>query len=65
MNNNKFTYQKSGVNITTADKFVEFISKNTKQKKINQNIKILVILAQLLTFQKIIKIQKLYQVQMA
>ena len=33
MNNNKFTYQKSGVNITTADKFVDFISKNTKQKK--------------------------------
>ena len=33
MNNNKFTYQKSGVNISTADKFVEFISKNTKTKK--------------------------------
>ena len=33
MNNSKFTYQKSGVNITVADKFVDFISKKTKQKK--------------------------------
>ena len=33
MNNSKFTYQKSGVNITAADKFVDFISKKTKQKK--------------------------------
>ena len=33
MNNTKFTYQKSGVNITTADKFVDFISKKTGQKK--------------------------------
>ena len=33
MNNKKFTYQKSGVNISSADKFVDFISKNTKTKK--------------------------------
>jgi len=33
MNNSKFTYQKSGVNITTADKFVDFISNKTEQKK--------------------------------
>ena len=33
MNNNKFTYQKSGVNISAADKFVDFISKNKKTKK--------------------------------
>ncbi len=33
MNNNKFTYQKSGVNISAADKFVDFISKSTKRKK--------------------------------
>jgi len=33
MNNNKFTYQKSGVNISAADKFVDFISKTTKRKK--------------------------------
>lgn len=32
MNNNKFTYQKSGVNISIADKFIDFISKNTKAK---------------------------------
>ena len=33
MNNSKFTYQKSGVNITTADRFVDFISKKTNSKK--------------------------------
>ena len=36
---NKFTYQKSGVNISEADKFVNFISKNTGGKKLkNENI---------------------------
>ena len=39
MKYNKFTYQKSGVNISEADKFVNFISKNTgKKKQINKNI---------------------------
>ncbi len=39
MKNNKFTYQKSGVNISKADKFVNFISRNTgKKKKTNKNI---------------------------
>ena len=39
MKNNKFTYQKSGVNISEADKFVKFISQNTgKKKKKNKNI---------------------------
>ena len=39
MKNTKFTYQKSGVNISEADKFVNFISKNTgKKKKKNKNI---------------------------
>ena len=33
MNIKKFTYQKSGVNITAADKFVEFISKKANRKK--------------------------------
>ena len=33
MKYSKFTYQKSGVNITTADKFVDFISNKTRQKK--------------------------------
>ncbi len=36
---NKFTYQKSGVNISQADKFIGFISRNTgKKKKKNKNI---------------------------
>ena len=36
---NKFTYQKSGVNISEADKFVNFISKSTRGKKQkNENI---------------------------
>ena len=39
MKYNKFTYQKSGVNIQSADKFVEFLRKNTGQKKQkNKNI---------------------------
>ena len=39
MKYNKFTYQKSGVNISEADKFVNFISKNTgKKKHKNKNI---------------------------
>ena len=39
MKNTKFTYQKSGVNISEADKFVNFISKNTgKKNKKNKNI---------------------------
>ncbi len=39
MKNSKFTYQKSGVNISEADKFVNFISQNTgKKKKKNKNI---------------------------
>ena len=33
MKYSKFTYQKSGVNIQSADKFVEFLRKNTGQKK--------------------------------
>ena len=39
MKNSRFTYQKSGVNISEADKFVKFISQNTgKKKKKNKNI---------------------------
>ena len=33
MNNKKFTYEKSGVNITAADKFVDFLSKKAKKSK--------------------------------
>ncbi len=39
MKYNNFTYQKSGVNIKSADKFVEFLRKNTgKKKQKNKNI---------------------------
>ncbi len=39
MKNNKFTYQKSGVNIHAADRFVNFIARNTgKKKQKNKNI---------------------------
>ena len=39
MKYSKFTYQKSGVNIHAADKFVNFISKNTgKKNQKNKNI---------------------------
>ncbi len=39
MNNSKFTYQKSGVNISEADNFVNFIKKNSGSKKRkNKNI---------------------------
>ena len=33
MNNNFFTYKKSGVDIKAADKFVKFISNTTSKKK--------------------------------
>ena len=36
MNNKTFTYKKSGVNIDTADKFVNFISKITSKNKGNK-----------------------------
>ena len=36
MNKHKFTYQKSGVNIASADKFVRFISKISKKNKKNK-----------------------------
>tara|TARA_B100001769_G_scaffold272588_1_gene267287 strand:+ start:258 stop:1277 length:1020 start_codon:yes stop_codon:yes gene_type:complete len=38
MNKAKFTYEKSGVNIALADKFVKFISKNSSKNKLNKNI---------------------------
>ena len=37
MNKHKFTYEKSGVNIAAADKFVKFISKISKKDKKNKN----------------------------
>ena len=64
MNIKKFTYQKSGVNITAADKFVEFISKKANRKKMPKNLKISAVLVQYQIYQKNIKIPKLLQVQM-
>ena len=59
MNNKKFTYEKSGVNITAADKFVDFLSKKKQNNvKINQNLKILAVLAQYQKYQKNLKTQK-------
>ena len=39
MNKPKFTYEKSGVNITAADNFVKFISKNSQKNKSNRKFK--------------------------
>ena len=39
MNKHKFTYNKSGVNIATADKFVKFISNISKKNKENKRFK--------------------------
>ena len=44
MKYSKFTYQKSGVNIQSADKFVEFLRKTLAKK--NKKIKILAVLDQ-------------------
>ena len=38
MNNNNLTYQKSGVNIKEADKFIKFISLIAKKTKQNKNL---------------------------
>ena len=60
MNKNKFTYKKSGVDIKSADKFVNFISSNTQKKKNRK--KVLTILVDLVLFQiypKILKVPKL------
>ncbi len=38
MNKAKFTYEKSGVSIAKADKFVQYISKNSSKNKLNNNI---------------------------
>ena len=39
MNKHKFTYNKSGVNIAAADKFVKFISNISKKNKENKRFK--------------------------
>ena len=53
MNKKKFTYKKSGVNIDAAEKFVNFISTFSAKKEAKKSFQILVVLAQLLIFQKI------------
>ena len=59
MNKNLFTYKKSGVNIKAADKFIDFISKNSSKKrgkkKFNNNMEDL---DQFQISLKILKIQK-------
>ena len=35
----KFTYEKSGVNITAADNFVKFISKTSQKNKSSRKFK--------------------------
>ena len=56
MKYSKFTYQKSGVNIHAADKFVNFISKNTGKK--NKKTRTLGDLDQFLIYQNTLKTQK-------
>ena len=46
MNNNFFTYKKSGVDIKAADKFVKFISNTTSKKKVKKSLIISVVLDQ-------------------
>ena len=57
MKYSKFTYQKSGVNIHAADKFVNFISKNTGKK--TKKTRTLGDLDQFLIYQNTLKTQKL------
>ena len=53
MNNKKFTYKKSGVNIKAADKFVNFISSVSAKKKAKKSFPILEVLGQYRIFQNI------------
>ena len=53
MKKKKFTYKKSGVNISAADSFVNFISTVSSKKKAKTSFLILVVLAQLPEYQTI------------
>ena len=64
MNKNAFTYKKSGVNISDADKFVNFISKISTKKEATKSIAILEDLDRFQISQKMLKIPKLSPVQM-
>ena len=59
MKKEKFTYEKSGVNINAADNFVKFISQYHQKIKAKKSLIILVALALYLISQKILKILKL------
>ena len=56
MKNNKLTYQKSGVNIKAADKFVNFISTISRKTKKMVNLRILGVLQLYPIYLKNIKI---------
>ena len=56
MNKSSLTYEKSGVNIKAADKFVKFISSFSKKTKKITNLIISVSLVQLAIFLNILKI---------
>ena len=59
MKKQKFTYEKSGVNINAADNFVNFISNIHQKIKAKKSLIILVVLVQFLIFQKNLKDPKI------
>ena len=59
MKKEKFTYEKSGVNIKAADNFVKFISAISSNNKGKKSLIILVVLALSQIFLIILKNQKL------
>ncbi len=64
MNKKLFTYKKSGVNIDTADSFVNFISSVSSKKKAKKSFLILGGLDQYQVFQIILNSLKLLPVRM-
>ena len=59
MNKNKFTYKKSGVDIKSADKFVNFISSTTQKKNRKKILTILVGFGSISNIPKISKVPRL------
>ena len=55
MNKKLFTYKKSGVNITNADKFIDFISTISAKKRGNKKFKLFGGLGSISVFPGIIK----------
>ena len=58
MNKNIFTYKKSGVNISAADKFVRYIANISSNKKAIKSLIILVVLGLFQISLKILKTPK-------